>query len=324
MVSAYPVNARCIIISILCVLLMACGEKTEPQVRIGIHVWPGYDSLIVARELGYLADSGVKLIETPSASESIRAFQNKTVDGAFLTIDEALRLSDHGHDPAIILITDFSNGADALLGQPGISEIAELKGKTIGIEPNAVGAYVLARALAQANLAPRDVSTISMPIIETEKAFLDKRVDAVVTYEPHLTRIKNAGGTSLFDSSQIPGEITDVLVVRNNIIETSPKALQHLVDSHFKVLALISEGNEQALSLIAQREKVSVAELQSLLGGLTMPDKQNNSENLSSQNTRLPEAISRLATVMKEHKMLSPTFKETELRDDRFVNNASN
>ncbi len=303
----------------LCLLLSACGEQAEPELRIGIHVWPGYDTLIVARDLGYLTNSGVRLIETPSATESIRAFQNETVDGAFLTLDEVLRLSEREHEPVIVLITDFSNGADAVLGQPGISDLGELKGKTVGLEPNALGAYMLARALAEANLKPHDVITVAMPIVETEAAFLDKRVDAVVTFEPHLTRIQNAGGTLLFDSTKIPGEITDVLVVRKNVVQHSPRALQRLIDSHFEILSLLSDGSEQAISIMADRENVSPVELQEILAGLTMPVRKDNQALLSKSDSRLPDTITRLATVMKEHKMLSPSFTVLDYRDDRFV-----
>ena len=307
----------------LCLLLIACGEPTEPEVRIGIHVWPGYDTLIVARDLGNLANSGVRLIETPSATESIRAFQNETVDGAFLTLDEVLRLSERGHEPVIVLITDFSNGADAVLGQPGISDLGDLKGKTVGLEPNALGAYMLARALAQANLEPHDVTTVSMPIVESEAAFLDKRVDAVVTFEPHLTRIRKAGGTLLFDSTKIPGEITDVLVVRKSVVQHSPRALQRLIDSHFKILSQLSDGSEQVISIMAKRENVSPDELRELLSGLTMPGRKNNQAWLSKTDSRLPNTISRLATVMQEHKLLSPSFTAQDFRDDRFVKGVS-
>ncbi len=311
------------LIPLVSLLLGACNQP-EPQLNIGIHIWPGYDTMIVARDQGLLDNSNVRLVETPSASESIRAFQNETIDGAFLTVDEVLRLADHGHEPVIIMIMDFSNGADAVVGQPGIGNLADLKGKKVGLEPNALGAYVLARTLAVAGLEPGDVTTVSMPIAETESAFLEKRVDAVVTYEPQLTHIKNAGGTLLFDSTKMPGEITDVLVVHKSAIQQKPKALQHLVDSQFNVLSQLSAAPDQTLSIMAERENVSVDELEDALAGLTLPDRQENQAWLLATDTRLPETIARLATVMREHRMLSSTFTEQDYRDDRFVKDGSN
>jgi len=317
------INARRFVFATLCVMLCACGRQAEPEISIGIHIWPGYDTIIVARDQGLFKNSGVRLVETPSATESIRAFRNGTIDGAFLTVDEVLRLADNGHDPVVILIMDFSNGADAVLGQPEISKLADLKGKRVGLEPNALGAYMLARTLAHANLALSDVTMVSMPIAETEFAYLEKKVDAVVTYEPQLTRVKNAGANLLFDSTKMPGEITDVLVVNKSAIERSPIALQHLVDTQFEILSQLSTAPDAALSIMAAREQVSTEELRKALAGLTLPDREENQTWLLPNDRRLLDSIGRLATVMRQYKMLSPSFSERDYRDDRFVKSSA-
>ena len=308
-----------IVLLITVLWLSACTEPPEDVVRIGIHVWPGYDTLILARDKNLLADANVRLIELPSASESIRAFQNRTVDGALLTVDEVLRLADHGHDPVIILVMDFSNGADAVLAQPQIDSLAALKGKTIGVEPNALGAYVLARALDTANLSSSDVTLVSMPIAETTAAFTDRQVDAVVTYEPHRTHILDAGAKLLFDSTQMPGEIMDVLVVHREVIERSPKALQRLVDAQFSALEYLAKQSDEAVTLMANRENITPAELRASLTRLELPDRQGNQQLLSVKDTTLPDTIRRLITLMREQKMLDSDLSEREFRNDRFV-----
>ena len=44
----------------------------------------------------------------------------------------------------------------------------------------------------------------------------------MVTYEPVRTKLKSAGARQIFDSSLIPGEIVDVLVVRTSYLAASP------------------------------------------------------------------------------------------------------
>ena len=303
----------------LIIILAGCSEYSEDPLRIGIHVWPGYDTLILAREKGYIGDPNVKLIELPSASESIRAMQNHTIDGALLTIDEVLRLAENGHEPRIILIMDFSNGADAVLGRPEISELADLKGKSIGVEPNALGAYMLARALAAANLKPADVKLVSMPISEMELAYQDGRVDAVVTYEPHRTRIMEKGARILFDSTRIPGEITDVLVVRKDVIDRSPKAIQSLVDAQFEALKYLSQHPKKAAAIMAPRENVTSAQFLDSLQRLVLPDRATNQKLLSSSDQTIPQTIRGLVAVMRSNKILKSDPSGLEYRDDRFV-----
>lgn len=319
--SKNTVNVLALFVASVFLWLSACSEPPEDAVRIGIHVWPGYDTLILARDKNMLADSNVRLIEVPSASESIRAFQNRTVDGALLTVDEVLRLADQGHDPVIILVMDFSNGADALLAQPYIHALTDLKGKSIGIEPNALGSYVLARALESVKLSAADVTIVSMPIAETVKAYTDGRVDAVVTYEPHLTQIQSAGATLLFDSTQMPGEITDVLVVRKEVIENSPRTLQRLVDAQFKALNYLQQEPDEAVAAMAKRENITPAELRVSLTRLEFPDQKSNQQLLSAADNTLPNTINRLVALMREQNLLANDVSRYEFRDDRFVRN---
>jgi len=318
---AFKETVRPLSLALLSIVLWlsACTEPPENVVRIGLHIWPGYETLILARDKDMLADANIKLIELPTASESIRAFQNRAIDGALLTVDEVLRLADRGHDPVIILVMDFSNGADAVLAQPRINNLTSLKGKSIAVEPNAQGAYLLARALDSANLSVADVRIVSMPIAETVKAYREGQVDAVVTYEPYRTQILEMGAQLLFDSSQMPGEITDVLVVRKKVIETSPKALQRLINAQFSALDYLAKHSDEAVDLMARRENITPAEFRNALTRLELPDRMTNQLLLSSSDTTIPDTIRRLVNLMREQKMLKSDLSRREFRDDRFV-----
>ena len=98
-----------------------------------------------------------------------------------------------------------------MLARPELKELKDIKGRRVGVESGALGAYVLARALQIAGLNRTDISVVSIPVPEQEQAFQGRRVDAVVTMEPNRTRLLAQGARQLFDSSQIPGEIVDVL-----------------------------------------------------------------------------------------------------------------
>ena len=214
----------------------ACRGATEPEVRVGTHIWPGYETLFLAREKGVFKDAAIRLLELPAASESIRAFENGSVDAALLTADEVLRLAERKLEPRIILVMDFSHGGDAILARPEIRDLRELKGRSVGVEANALGAYVLSRALDSVGMKPSELRIVSLLTAETEAAYRSGRVDAVVTFEPHRTRVMAAGAHVLFDSSQIPSEIADVMVVRKEFMEKAPKGLAQLVAGHFRAL----------------------------------------------------------------------------------------
>ena len=108
----------------------------EP-LAVGTNVWPGYEPLYLARNLGYYNDS-IRLVEYSSATEVLRAIRNKLIDVATLTLDEVLLLRQSGVDVRSVLVTDISNGGDVIVARPGIETLADLKGRKVGVESTAL------------------------------------------------------------------------------------------------------------------------------------------------------------------------------------------
>jgi ABC-type nitrate/sulfonate/bicarbonate transport system substrate-binding protein len=185
----------------------AAPHEDSVPFRIAANIWPGYEPLHLAAKLGYFAPLPVTVHEMPSSSASLHAFRNRTVDAAALTLDETLLLAQDGIDLRIILILDVSNGADVLMARPEITQPADLRGRRIGVENTALGAYVLSRALEQAGLLPTEVQVVSLTVDRHEEAYLTGEVDAVVTFEPVRTKLLDRGARILFDSRRLPDEI---------------------------------------------------------------------------------------------------------------------
>jgi len=62
------------------------------------------------------------------------------------------------------------------------------------------------------------------------------RVDAVVTFEPARTMLVKKGAAVLFDSSSMPGEVVDVLIVRKGYLSGSREKVRGLLRGWFKAL----------------------------------------------------------------------------------------
>ncbi len=313
---------------LLAASLCTNGCVTTPQLplRVVTHVWPGYETLFLAKEKGFFGDAPIRLMELPAASESIRAFENGNADVATLTLDEVLRLADRGHEPRVILVMDFSRGADVILSRPEIKSLAELKGKSVGVEQHALGAYVLARALDLAGLRTEDVNVVPLLIAETEPAYKSGKVDAVVTFEPYRAKLLAAGARCLFDSSQIPDEIADVMIVRQSLLgNPSPaqqRSLKSLVTGHFRALEFLNRHRDEATAIMSRREQILPVEFLSSLERLSLPDPAENRRLLGAGDQTLVETMRRLSGVMSQHGILLTGRKEIDpaaLRDDRFV-----
>jgi NitT/TauT family transport system substrate-binding protein len=295
--------AVCICLGLLPYIgLAGCRQEPQAPLQIATNVWPGYEPLYLARSLGYFKESTVRFHEMTTSADVLKAFRNRAIDVAALTLDEALLLIQDGIDARVVLVTDISNGADVIIAHPSIKSIRDLKGKKVGVEPMALGAFVLSRALDKAGLAPGDVTIVPVAVQEHEKAYESGRIDAVVTFEPAKTKLLAKGGRCIFDSSQIPNEIIDVVVVRTDILQAKSGQLKELEEGWFKAIDFLQKNPADANLRMGKREGISAAEFADALKGMTIPDKNENKRLLSG--ALLPPA-KRLADIMIQGKLLS-------------------
>jgi NitT/TauT family transport system substrate-binding protein len=271
---------------------------------MGSSMWPGFEAFYVARELHYWRDDQIKLLEYTSTTELTRAFRNGTIDGGLLTLDEALLLAEDRHDIRILLVTDISNGADVILAKPEFHSMTDLRGHRIGAETTGLGAYVLFRALELAGLTPGDVEIVPLEFSEQQPAFERGLVDAVVTYEPIRTKLKNTGARQIFDSTLIPGEVVDVLVVRTSYLAAHPDNARLLVDAFYRAQRYAAEKPDDFASVAAARESVKPQEFRQSMTLLHVPDAQEGPALLAGTPSPLQKQVTSLADLMIQKKLL--------------------
>lgn len=307
------------IISYLLSILTSCAQAPQDPLRVGTNVWPGYEPLFLAKNLGYYQGSAVELRSYPSATEVSQAFRNGDIEVAALTIDETLLLAQTNPDIRVILITNFSNGADVLMSKPEIKTLQNLKGKKIGVESNAVGGYILSRALDKAGLLLTDIQVVSLGVSEHEQAYKQNLIDAVVTFEPVRSKLLTEGAKILFDSSQIPQEIIDVLVVREPTLIQRQADLKVLLEGWFRALNYNQQNPLDAAKQMAIRQQVSPEQFIASLKLLTIPDRQTNLKLLSKTDRSLLENTQRLLTVMLDKKLLERSIPLEPLLNEKII-----
>ncbi|SNZ08540.1 NitT/TauT family transport system substrate-binding protein [Persephonella hydrogeniphila] len=295
-------------IILILIITASCIFDSKEYLKIGTNVWPGYEPLYLARELGYLKNIPVHLVEYSSASQVLRAYRNRRINGAALTLDEVLLLKDYGFEPVVVLVMDISNGADVIIGRKGINSVKDLKGKKIGVENTALGAYVLTRALEKYGLSVKQVKVIPLEVDEHYRWFKEGKVDAVVTFEPVKSKLLREGGKIIFDSSQIPGEIVDVLVVERDFLTKSPHVVKSVISSWFKAVDFMKNRKEEALKIIAEREHISPEELEKAYRGMIIPDRKTNIKLVDTGEPELKKVAKKLLKIMRQKKIISKEY----------------
>src|SRR5437667_502574 len=253
--------------------LAGCMVEPETALRIGTNVWIGSEPLYLARELGRLDSASVQLVEYPSASEVLRAFRNQAIDGMVISLDELFGLAADGFQPRIVLVVDVSHGADVVVGRRGMRTMRDLKGKSVAVESSALGAFVLSRALAVNGMQAGDVNVVHLESNEQPSAFEKGQVDGAVTFDPYRAQFLRAGAKTLFDSTQIPGEIVDLLAVRATALQKQPKAVQALLTGWFGALAYMKSDPKDAARRMGIRQQNTVEQFLEAQQGLHVPSR---------------------------------------------------
>jgi NitT/TauT family transport system substrate-binding protein len=198
------------------VLLSGCARTTT--VNIPVAGWPGYEYFYLAQQekLDRSEQLRIQALAFEDPQEIGEAYAQAKVDIAQITTVEAVELCARVPQrcPVVVLILDESRGGDMVVVRPSIGNLVDLRGMRVGIAPSSLGPYVLSRALAREGMTLDDVRVVPIPLSAAAPRLASGEIDGAALYPPYSDDLLQRGlAVSVFDSSEIPGEIFDVLVV---------------------------------------------------------------------------------------------------------------
>jgi len=220
--------------------------------------WPYADSAGIVKKWADKYGVRVKLVQVNDYVESLNQFSAGKVDAVTSTTMDALTVpAAGGRDSTVLMIGDYSNGNDGVILK-GSDKLTDIKGRPVNLVENSVSHYLLARALESAGLKLPDVKTINTSDADIVAAFSAPQTTALVTWNPQLSEVKKmAGAHEVFDSSKIPGEIIDSLIIDTATLKANPNLGKALTGAWYEVLALMSRDDDQGRAARAAMAKLS-------------------------------------------------------------------
>lgn len=288
------------------IFLAGCQSEPETTLRLAHNNWPGYQPLTLAKVSG-LIDAELEIYHFPNTTEILKTFQHDLIDIAAVTLDEAISLLNESDDDIVIfLVIDVSNGGDAIIAQPAIKSIADLKGKRLGVESSALGAYILSRALdLDKTISFTDIEIFPLTLDKHMDSFITNQVDAIVTFEPIKSNIlTQSDGHVIFDSRIISGEIVDVLICKEKTLNTHKATLKKLVSAYFEALDYIAAEADVANQKMADYSHTEKNVFINSKKGLLVPDKKQNLVLLSDPEKGIRSAINKLKKFMLKQNLI--------------------
>jgi NitT/TauT family transport system substrate-binding protein len=161
------------------------------------------------------------------------ALISNKMQAAFMVAPMAIALRAQGVPVKIVYLGHRYGSAVVVQKNGPVREFADLKGKTIAIPSRySDERLIVFKALAQHGMSAKDLRMVEMAPPDVAGALAAGAIDAFSMGEPYPSQAEMGGfGRILFHAREYwPDYISCVLVVRDDVIERKPEAVQVLVD----------------------------------------------------------------------------------------------
>jgi NitT/TauT family transport system substrate-binding protein len=293
---------------------------------------------------GYAADTGIVkkwadkyglTIEVKQFNdyvESVNQYTAGAFDAVTITNMDALSIpAAGGVDTTAIVTGDFSNGNDAVILK-NQADLAAIKGQNINLVEFSVSHYLLARALESKQLAEKDIKVVNTSDADLAAAYKTPEVTAVVTWNPIVSEILGSpDARKVFDSSQIPGEIIDLMVVNTAVLKDNPDFGKALVGIWYETIAKMNAAGPEgkaAREAMAKASGTDLAGFDSQLASTKLFDKAADAEAFT-RSAAVGTTMDRVRKFLFDKSLLGKDAKSAdvvgiELGDNKVIGDKDN
>jgi len=206
----------------------------------------------------------IEVVQINDYIESINQYTAGAFDGCVMTNMDALTIpAAGGVDSTALIVGDFSNGNDGVVLKGKGKKLKDIKGQKVNLVELSVSHYLLARGLDGVGMSEKDIKVVNTSDADIVAAFTTGDVTAVTTWNPLLSEVVNMPNTTkVFDSSKIPGEIIDMMVVNTDTLKDNPKLGKALVGAWYEIMSIMSQNDstgKKARTMMAEASGTDLA-----------------------------------------------------------------
>lgn len=283
-------NAICWILGSVVIVSCGVGCRSEsgssskagenPQFTLAWSEYPSWSVFGVAEEIGLIDGAAGRLGELEKKwnvdivlkgvdyDTCIQLYGSNAADAVCITNMDIL--GPAADRPSVaILPTSTSLGADACV-TVGISNLDELKGKTTRGLERSVSQYAFERILTGRGQDPKDFPFVNMDpgAAATAMQTGDANVQSIMVWNPFVMETLNkvSGSQRLFDSSEIPEEIIDMVVVGKDALsrDGGDRFASCILDAFYAINERMADSVTADETLVAIGAKFSNLQLEDM------------------------------------------------------------
>jgi len=290
---------------------MSAQAETKDKFSIAWTIYAGWMPWDYAENAGIVKkwadkyDIEIDVVQINDYIESINQYTAGQFDGCTMTNMDALTIpAAGGVDSTALIIGDFSNGNDGVVLKGTDKSLTDIKDQRVNLVELSVSHYLLARALDSVEMSERDVTVVNTSDADLVGVFNAEDVTSTVTWNPLLSEITDLPNTSMvFDSSDIPGEIIDLLVVNTETLEANPAFGKALTGAWYEIMAKMQAGDEAALTMMAEASGTDLAGYNSQLDATNMFYSADEAVSFA-ESEQLPATMKHITEFSFDHGLL--------------------
>jgi len=318
---------------VVALVLSACGAsnnasgstKYSGTIHIASSTWTGYALIYLANAKGIWKQHGLdvnfKDIEDPN--DRFIALAAGRLEGMASTVDAFARQQSNGVAAVEVFPIDASVGGDGILAANSIATVADLKGKKVAVNQGSVSEWFLAQVLQKNGLSLKDVTEQNMKSGEAGAAFVAKRVDVAVTWEPWLTKAKaRTDGHILVSSKQYPDLIMDSFAFRKDFIQKYPDTVKDFMKAYYDAFTWMQQNQTDALKIIGDAVQETPDDVKADLSTMTLYDLPTSKQIIgtSSSHGKIYDNVKAAAEFWKGQGKVDTVVNPNDAVDPSFIN----
>ncbi|WP_337739807.1 ABC transporter substrate-binding protein [Agrobacterium vitis] len=253
---------------------MPLAGYTQDRPRLdfaGSVTWIGQVPILVAIKKGFFKEQGIDVDVQVIVNSSDRIRALTAGDAAFSNLGRVAVISEmaRGNESfSFFANVDDSPGQEGCWARPGITSVADLKGKAVAA--NSSAEITLAGLLADAGLKLGDLDYRNLPATEMAAALSHGDIEAACVWQPLLTRLKEAVPQGKLLGTDRETEMFrrfgtmaagDIVIVSREVVEKYPNQARAIAAGVLKGADLTIENPQEAAAMVAEYFKQSPEEM---------------------------------------------------------------
>jgi NitT/TauT family transport system substrate-binding protein len=176
-------------------------------------------------------DYRFKAVKFTAFAEMAEALRNDHIDAAFIIAPLAVTLRQQGEDVKIVYIGNRRESTLVVRKDLHVKTINDLAGRSLAVPMRYSGHYLEARHLIEKNSIKPAINIVEMNPPDMASALASGALDAYFVGEPFAAQTILSGDAEVlyYVEALAPDFICNLMLVKQDLINRSPRAVQHLV-----------------------------------------------------------------------------------------------